>query len=106
MPKLRSPFGVPFARSDAERLAAALTALADASRLQILGILWHNGESTQAEIRKAQGRLSQPTVSHHMCLLHAAGLVSTRKDGQYMRSRLTSSGVIAVAVALNPEAHR
>lgn len=106
MPKLRSPFGAPFGRSDAERLAAALTALADPSRLQILGILWHNGESTQAEIRRAQGSLSQPTISHHMHLLHASGLVSTRKDGQYMRSRLTPTGVIAVALAINPEADR
>jgi ArsR family transcriptional regulator len=96
-----SPFnGHHTSLTDAEALAAALTALAHPARLQILSILYRQGESNVLQIRADMGRLTQPTVSHHLMLLRQAGLVASHKIGPYVFYRLQPQVFAAVATAI------
>lgn len=85
---------------DAAILARTLRILGDPARLQILGILYRQPGLTGVGIGQALGRLSQPTVSHHLTLLKAAGLVEEARDGRVKLFRLKSAGVAAVREAL------
>ena len=64
-----------------EELLAALKALADASRLTIVGLLAKHPHSVD-ELAAALG-LSAPTVSHHLSKLAQAGLVEVRAEQYY-----------------------
>ena len=64
-----------------EQLLAALKALADASRLTIVGLLAKKPRSVD-ELAAALG-LSAPTVSHHLSKLAQAGLVEMRSEQYY-----------------------
>lgn len=66
--------------------ALALKALADPNRLVILEQLM-DGERCACKLLE-QLRISQPTLSHHMKILHEAGLVCCRRDGKWMHYRL------------------
>ena len=57
-------------------------ALADETRLQILGML-ENGQMCACRIND-QFKCSQPTISYHMKLLTEAGLVTATRDGALM----------------------
>jgi len=57
-------------------LLRSLKALADASRLRILGLL-ANGPMAGEELARALG-LGEPTVAHHLKRLRLAGLVEAR----------------------------
>ena len=63
-------------RPDAARLAQVLKALADPSRLQVISLIRTapGGEVCVADLVAGLG-LSQPTVSHHLRLLHEAGVL-------------------------------
>ena len=65
------------ARLDA--MEGVLKALADKTRLRILGLL-AAGEVCVCHLHKSL-KLPQPTVSRHLAYLRRAGLVETRKDG-------------------------
>ena len=54
-------------------------ALADQTRLRILGLL-QAGEICVCDIHGSLG-LPQPTVSRHLAYLRKSGLVATRKEG-------------------------
>jgi ArsR family transcriptional regulator len=72
-------------------LGRRLHAIADPVRRRILHAL---KEKKACSLGKEVGlcacdieqrvRLSQPTISHHMSVLKKAGLVSARKEGQWM----------------------
>ena len=64
-----------------EQLLAALKALADASRLAIVGLLAKQPRSVD-ELAAAMG-LSAPTVSHHLSKLAQAGLVEMHAEQYY-----------------------
>ncbi len=59
---------------------AALPALADPTRFQIVDLLGA-GEKSAGEIERAL-RVSQPSASKHLKVLREAGLVRMRKDRQ------------------------
>ena len=67
-------------------LAEMYGALADATRLRILGVL-ADGEVCVCHIHEAL-RLPQPTVSRHLAHLRRAGLVKTRREGLWIHYRL------------------
>jgi DNA-binding transcriptional ArsR family regulator len=58
--------------------ASVFKALADRTRRQILTDL-HNGELSAGEIA-ARFAISGPSISRHLSVLRAAGLVSERRD--------------------------
>ena len=61
-------------------------ALADATRLRILGLLL-GGEICVCHIHESL-RISQPKASRHLAYLRRAGLVETRRDGLWIYYRL------------------
>jgi ArsR family transcriptional regulator len=61
-------------------------ALADATRLRILGLLM-TGEVCVCHIHEAL-KISQPKASRHLAYLRRAGLVTTRRDGLWIHYRL------------------
>ncbi len=72
--------------SDMEHLAAIAKALADESRLRALMLLC-DGELCLCQVIAVLG-LSPATVSKHMSVLRAAGLIRRRKQGRWHYYRL------------------
>jgi DNA-binding transcriptional ArsR family regulator len=75
------------------RLDALFGALADPTRRAILARL-AQGEATVSELAEPH-RLTQPTISKHLKVLEAAGLVSTARDAQRRPRRLEASALAA-----------
>jgi ArsR family transcriptional regulator len=74
--------------TEAEQLARAFAALADPVRLRLLSFIASSGtEVCACELTGPAGR-SQPTVSHHMKILHDAGLVDRDKRGLWVWYRV------------------
>ena len=74
-----------------KRLAALevlFKALADPTRLRILGLL-QAGEICVCDIHGSLG-LPQPAVSRHLAYLRKSGLVNSRKDGLWVHYRLAT----------------
>jgi len=88
-------------------LASLYGALADATRLRILGLL-ANGEVCVCHIHESL-RLPQPTVSRHLAHLRRAGLVQTRRDGVWIHYRLAppadQSALAAFSAAIHAVGH-
>lgn len=64
----------------AERLVAFFQALADVTRLKLVGLLAQSERSVE-ELASAL-EIKQPTVSHHLAKLRMLGIVQLRKEGQ------------------------
>ena len=71
--------------SDMETL---FKALADATRLRILGLLL-TGEVCVCHIHESL-KIPQPKASRHLAYLRRAGLVEARRDGLWMHYRLAT----------------
>src|SRR3954466_7178010 len=67
-------------------LETTFKALADATRLRILGLLL-TGEVCVCHIHETL-RISQPKASRHLAYLRRAGLVAVRREGLWMHYRL------------------
>ena len=99
-----APLGTPTARlsrADAVGLAVRLKALADPARLQLVDHLLDSpdNEGCTHSLAPVIG-LSEPTTSHHLKQLLAAGLVTKRRDGMNVYYRLAPDAVDAVSRAL------
>ncbi|MEM4143315.1 MAG: metalloregulator ArsR/SmtB family transcription factor [Candidatus Bathyarchaeia archaeon] len=70
----------------AEVRSKIFKALADPTRLRILGLL-HAREMCVCEVMVALD-LTQPTASHHLGILENVGLVKKRKEGKWVFYRL------------------
>lgn len=78
---------VPVAAPPApEALAPALRALADPTRLRLLGLL-AAGERCVCDLHEPLG-LAQNLVSHHLRVLREADLVSARRDSRWVHYAL------------------
>ncbi len=67
-------------------------ALADDTRQSILKMLQEKGEMCVTDIVDAFN-MSQPTISHHLGILKAAGLVKSRKEGKLVYYAIDSDNV-------------
>src|SRR5688572_16696154 len=65
---------------------AITTALSDANRARVLMALHARGELCVCQIVELLG-LAASTVSKHLSILHAAGLLAGRKQGRWMYYR-------------------
>jgi DNA-binding transcriptional ArsR family regulator len=74
-------------------------ALADANRLRLVGLLAARARSVH-ELAGLLG-LREPTVSHHLAILRAAGLVSLRADGNVHWYRLETDRLHELSRALS-----
>lgn len=61
-----------------------LKAIADGNRYKIFNLLMDNGETCACELLK-DFNISQPTLSRHMKVMVDSGLISARKDAQWMK---------------------
>lgn len=74
----------PLTAEEAEQLAVTMKALADPTRLRLLSIVAasENAEACVCDLIEPVG-LSQPTVSHHLKVLTAAGFLTRSKRGTW-----------------------
>ena len=88
-------------RADADELAAAFRAVADPARLRLLSLIaaQPDAEACVCHLTKPVG-LSQPTVSHHLRLLHEAGLVARERRGSWVYYRIVHERLAALRNAL------
>ena len=75
----------PLTSDQAERIAPLLKAIADPVRLRLLSLVAaHEGkEACVCELQDAFD-LSQPTISHHLKVLHEAGLLDRSKRATWV----------------------
>jgi ArsR family transcriptional regulator, arsenate/arsenite/antimonite-responsive transcriptional repressor len=75
----------PLTMEQAGQVAPLLKALADPVRLRLLSLVasHQGGEACVCDLTGAF-ELSQPTISHHMKVLHEAGLVDRDKRGVWV----------------------
>ena len=86
-----------------QRLEEVFRALADRTRLRILGLL-SGGEVCVCEIHQSLN-LPQPTVSRHLAYLRNAGLVTARKEGLWVHYSLAKQDDAVVQAVLDSAAH-
>lgn len=100
----RSPvLHAPLEEIQAERIADAFRVVADSARLRILSLMANTEEeeSWVGELTEALG-LSQPTVSHHLRVLHDAGLIAREARGNRTYYSLVCEQVEILRSALEP----
>ena len=75
----------PLSVEQAERIAPLVKALADPVRLRLLSMVASHadGEACVCDLNDAFD-LSQPTISHHLKVLHDAGLLDREKRGTWV----------------------
>ena len=90
----------PMSAGQAEQVTPLLKALADPVRLRLMSLVasHQGGEASACDLNDAFD-LAQPTISHHLKVLHAAGLLDRDKRGVwvYYRARteaLASQGAL------------
>jgi ArsR family transcriptional regulator, arsenate/arsenite/antimonite-responsive transcriptional repressor len=98
-PLLSAPLG----EEDAESLAAALQALADPARLRLLSLIAScpGSEACGCDLTTPIG-LSQPTVSHHLKVLHEAGLLDRERRGKWVYFKVRPEPLASLRSALSP----
>jgi ArsR family transcriptional regulator, arsenate/arsenite/antimonite-responsive transcriptional repressor len=79
----------PLDQSEADRLARAFRVIADPARLRLLGLIagYPDHEACVCHLTEPLG-LSQPTVSHHLKVLHEAGILDRERRGKWVYYRL------------------
>jgi ArsR family transcriptional regulator, arsenate/arsenite/antimonite-responsive transcriptional repressor len=91
----------PLSAEAAVRISPLLKALADPVRLRLLSLIASHadGEACVCELHEAFD-LSQPTVSHHLKVLHAAGLLDRSKRGVWVYYRVRPAALSDLAALL------
>ena len=97
-PLLSAPLG----SEDAESLAGVLQALADPARLRLLSLIAScpASEACGCDLTAPVG-LSQPTVSHHLGVLHGAGLLERERRGKWVYYRVRPEGLASLRSLLS-----
>jgi ArsR family transcriptional regulator, arsenate/arsenite/antimonite-responsive transcriptional repressor len=75
------PPAIPLQLAKVDQSVEVLKALADPTRLQMIGILKRAAQPVCICDFTAVFDLSQPTISHHMARLKDAGLVDVTREG-------------------------
>ncbi len=91
--------GADLDAAEAERLAALLKVVADPARLRLLNILAATDETCVCDLTEPLG-LTQPTVSHHLKVLHEAGFTTRERRGKWVYHRLVRDRLDELAGAL------
>jgi ArsR family transcriptional regulator len=93
----------PISQPQAEQIAPLLKALADPVRLRLLSIVasHEGGEACVCDLTGCF-ELSQPTISHHLKVLHDAGLLERSKRGTWVYYRVRSAALSDLAALITP----
>ena len=93
-------------QDQAEQIAPLLKALADPVRLRLMSLVASNpdGEVCVCDLNDAFD-LTQPTISHHLKVLHDAGLVDREKRGvwAYYRGRPEALTSLSALIGCAPQ---
>ncbi len=92
-----------YMKSSIAQLETVFKALADATRLRILGLLT-TGEVCVCHIHESL-KVSQPKTSRHLAYLRRAGIVETRRDGLWVYYRLAPAASPFVATIQDATTH-
>jgi ArsR family transcriptional regulator, arsenate/arsenite/antimonite-responsive transcriptional repressor len=95
----------PLSREMADRIAPLLKALADPVRLRLMSLIasHEGGEACVCDLNDAF-HLSQPTISHHLKVLHEAGLVDREKRGVWVYYRASAEALSGLATLIGSTA--
>jgi ArsR family transcriptional regulator len=93
----------PLSQSQSEQIAPLLKALADPVRLRLLSIVASHvgGEACVCDLTDCF-ELSQPTISHHLKVLHGAGLLEREKRGTWVYYRVRPAVLTDLAALITP----
>ena len=93
----------PLTQDRAEQVVPLLKALADPVRLRLLSIVasHEGGEACVCDLTDCFA-LSQPTISHHLKVLHEAGLLDRSKRGTWVYYRVRPAALTDLAALLTP----
>jgi ArsR family transcriptional regulator len=88
----------PLTIAEAERVAPLLKAMADPVRLRLLSLVASHGdgEACVCDLVSAFD-LSQPTISHHLKVLHQIGLLDRSKRGVWVYYKVRSDALTDLA---------
>lgn len=91
----------PMSTEQAEQVAALLKALADPVRLRIMSLVaaHADGEACVCDITEAF-ELSQPTISHHLKVLHKLGLLDRDKRGVWVHYRVNADALRSLGACI------
>jgi ArsR family transcriptional regulator len=91
----------PLTLEQAEQVAPLLKALADPVRLRLMSLVasHEGGEACICDLNAAFD-LSQPTISHHMKVLHEAGLVDRDKRGVWVYYRVRPQALASLGALI------
>jgi ArsR family transcriptional regulator, arsenate/arsenite/antimonite-responsive transcriptional repressor len=91
----------PLTLEQAEQVAPLLKALADPVRLRLMSLVasHERGEACVCDLNEAFD-LSQPTISHHMKVLHEAGLVDRHKRGVWVYYRVRPQALASLGALI------
>jgi ArsR family transcriptional regulator, arsenate/arsenite/antimonite-responsive transcriptional repressor len=97
VPLAREPISV----EQANGVVPMLKAIADPARLRLLSlVLSHEGGEACVCDLLPYFDLSQPTISHHLKLLHEAGLLGREKRGVWVYYRVEAGALADLAALL------
>jgi ArsR family transcriptional regulator len=93
----------PLSQAQAEQVAPLLKALADPVRLRLMSLIASHpgGEACVCDLNEAFD-LSQPTISHHLKVLHEAGLLDRDKRGVWVYYRAQTEALASLAALIGP----
>src|SRR5215216_2008468 len=88
----------PMDAESAARVARVLKALGDPVRLRLMSLVASHadGEACVCDLNDSFD-LSQPTISHHLKVLHAVGLLDRSKRGVWVYYRVNGPAMTDVA---------
>ncbi len=91
----------PLSRAQAEQVAPLLKALADPVRLRLMSLIASHpgGEACVCDLTGAFD-LSQPTISHHLKVLHEAGLLDRDKRGVWVYYRARTGALASLGTLI------
>jgi ArsR family transcriptional regulator, arsenate/arsenite/antimonite-responsive transcriptional repressor len=95
----------PLSQAQAEQVAPLLKALADPVRLRLMSLVASHpgGEACVCDLNEAFD-LSQPTISHHLKVLHEAGLLAREKRGVWVYYRARPEALASLGTLIgSPE---
>ncbi|MGN6175104.1 MAG: metalloregulator ArsR/SmtB family transcription factor [Streptosporangiaceae bacterium] len=91
----------PLSAGQAELVAPLLKALADPVRLRLMSLVASHpgGEACVCDLNDAFD-LTQPTISHHLKVLHEAGLLDRDKRGVWVYYRARTQALASLATLI------
>lgn len=92
----------PLTREQAEQVAPLLKALADPVRLRLMSLVasHEGGEACVCDLSDAFD-LTQPTISHHLKVLHESGLLDRDKRGVWVYYRARTEALADLAALIS-----